>query len=75
MNERETKLQERTQPTIAGEVRVSASPFFYPLSNKRYELCCWCKNAIGCIDSSGFSHWVCETCDRHIDSIKGVSHF
>ena len=28
MNARETKLQERTQPTIAGEVRVSASPFF-----------------------------------------------
>ena len=28
MNARETKLQERTPPTIAGEVRVSASPFF-----------------------------------------------
>jgi hypothetical protein len=28
MTERDTKLEQRTQPTIAGEVRVSASPFF-----------------------------------------------
>jgi site-specific DNA-methyltransferase (adenine-specific) len=28
MNARDTKLEQRTQPTIAGEVRVSASPFF-----------------------------------------------
>ena len=28
MNARETKQQQPTQPTIAGEVRVSASPFF-----------------------------------------------
>ena len=28
MNARDTKTEQRTQPTIAGEVRVSASPFF-----------------------------------------------